>query len=54
MVNFQNRLDIKIETITDDFDIDALFTTILVERSEMGIDVRMLVNKIEEGLFIPF
>ena len=38
MVNFQNRLDIEIEAITDDFDIDALLAAELVERGEMGIN----------------
>jgi hypothetical protein len=31
MVNFQNRFNIKIEPITDDFDIDAIAAAILVE-----------------------
>ena len=38
MVNFQNRLDIKIEAVTDDFDIDALPTAVLIEGREIGID----------------
>ncbi len=54
MVNFQNCLDIEIETIADDFDIDVPLPTILVERGEIGIDVRMLLDKTEDVLLIPF
>ena len=39
MVNFKNLLDIEIETIADNFDIDAFLMAILVESREGGIDV---------------
>ena len=39
MVNFKNLLDIEIETIADNFDIDAFLLTILIERREGRIDV---------------
>ena len=53
MMNFKNRLDIEIETITYDFDIDALLKAILVERDKMGVDVRMIPDKTADSLLIP-
>jgi hypothetical protein len=49
VVNFQNLFNIEIETIADNFNIDALFTAILVENRKGGIDVGMLLDKTEKG-----
>ncbi len=48
-MNFQNLPDVEIKAITDDFDVDALLSAILVENREGGIDVGMLLNKMENG-----
>jgi hypothetical protein len=49
MMDYKHLLDREIKTIADNFDIDALFTTILVENRKGGVDVGMLFNKTEEG-----
>jgi hypothetical protein len=49
VVDFQNLLDVEIKTIADDFDIDVLLMTVLVENRERRVDVGMLFNKTEDG-----
>src|SRR4030067_3004091 len=51
-MDLKNRLDIKIEAVAYDFDIDAFPTAITVKRGEVGINVRVFPNKIQNGLLI--
>jgi hypothetical protein len=53
MMNSKKLLDVEIKAIADDFDVDMSFPTILVEGMEMGVDARMLLNKIENLFLIP-
>jgi len=48
-VKMKNLFNIEIETIADDFNIDAIFMAILVEDRKGGINVGMLLDKTKKG-----
>jgi len=51
-MGFEYGPDIEIETVAYNLDINTVLTTILIERFEVGIDMRMLPDKTKDVLFI--
>jgi hypothetical protein len=51
-MGFEYGPDIEIETVTHNLYINIVLTAILIERFEVGIDMRMLPDKTEDVLFI--
>jgi hypothetical protein len=51
-MGFEYGPDIEIETVTHNLYINIVLTAILIERFEVGIDMRMLPDKTEDVFFI--
>jgi hypothetical protein len=53
VMDFKDGADIEVEAVANNLHINAIPATILIERFEMGIDIRMVLDEVENVFWIP-